>query len=196
MKILIDNGHGQSTLGKRSPDGRFLEYKFNRIIASSLNAKLISKGFDSRIIVPEEEDIPLTERCRRINTLCRALVISNVILVSIHANAAGNGSKWMNARGWSVYTSKGQTKADDLAEQLAKAAIKNLPQMKMRAEKSDGDMDYEENFYILRHTLCPAVLVENFFYDNPDDLRFLESEEGQARIVEALMKGVGRYVSM
>lgn len=86
--------------------------------------------------------------------------------------------------------------ADDLAEQLAKAAIKNLPQMKMRAEKSDRDMDYEENFYILRHTLCPAVLVENFFYDNPDDLRCLESEEGQARIVEALMKGVGRYVSM
>ena len=79
---------------------------------------------------------------------------------------------------------------------LANEAINNMLQMKMRAEKSDGDLDYEENFYILRHTLCPAVLVENFFYDNPDDLRFLESEEGQARIVEALMKGVGRYVSM
>lgn len=30
MKILIDNGHGQSTPGKRSPDGRFLEFLFNR----------------------------------------------------------------------------------------------------------------------------------------------------------------------
>lgn len=55
MTILLGPGHGNNTLGKRSPDGRFLEYKFNRIIASSLNAKLISKGFDSRIIVSEEE---------------------------------------------------------------------------------------------------------------------------------------------
>lgn len=43
------------------------------------------------------------------------------------------------------------------AEMLAKAAIKNLPQMKMRAEKSDGDLDYEENFYILKHTACPDI---------------------------------------
>ena len=43
------------------------------------------------------------------------------------------------------------------AEMLAKVAIKNLPQMKMRAEKSDGDLDYEENFYILKHTACPDI---------------------------------------
>ena len=30
MKIFIDNGHGADTAGKRSPNGRFLEYKFNR----------------------------------------------------------------------------------------------------------------------------------------------------------------------
>ena len=196
MTILLDPGHGNNTLGKRSPDGRFLEYKFNRIIASSLNAKLISKGFDSRIIVPEEEDIPLTERCRRVNALCRVLGVSNVILVSIHANAAGNGSKWMNARGWSCYTSPGKTKADELATCMYSAAADIFKDLTIRRDFSDGDPDFEENFYILRHTICPAVLVENFFYDNPDDLRFLESEEGQARIVEALMEGVGRYIAL
>jgi len=36
MKILIDNGHGQSTPGKRSPDGRFLEFLFNRTIAKQI----------------------------------------------------------------------------------------------------------------------------------------------------------------
>ena len=196
MKILIDNGHGQTTPGKRSPDGRFLEYLFNRTIARQIVADLTDRGYDAELLVPEEDDISLQERCSRANAILAREGKDNVILVSIHANAFGNGKEWTSPSGWSVYTSKGQTKADELAEQLAKAAIKNLPQMKMRAEKSDGDMDYEENFYILRHTLCPAVLVENFFYDNPDDLRCLESEEGQARIVEALMKGVGRYVSM
>ena len=196
MKILIDNGHGQSTPSKRSPDGRFLEFQFNRTIAKQIVDDLRDRGYDAELLVPEDDDVPLKDRCKRVNDIVAREGKQNVILISIHANAFGNGKEWTSPSGWSVYTSKGQTKADDLAEQLAKAAIKNLPQMKMRAEKSDGDLDYEENFYILRHTLCPAVLVENFFYDNPDDLRFLESEEGQARIVEALMKGVGRYVSM
>ena len=196
MKILIDNGHGQSTPSKRSPDGCFLEFQFNRTIAKQIVDDLRDRGYDAELLVPEDDDVPLKDRCKRVNDIVAREGRQNVILISIHANAFGNGKEWTSPSGWSVYTSKGQTKADDLAEQLAKAAIKNLPQMKMRAEKSDGDMDYEENFYILRHTLCPAVLVENFFYDNPDDLRFLESEEGQARIVEALMKGVGRYVSM
>ena len=174
MKILIDNGHGQNTQGKRSPDGRFLEYLFNRTIARQIVADLTDRGYDTELLVPEDDDIPLAERCSRANAIAAREGKDNVILISIHANAFGNGKEWTSPSGWSVYTSKGQTKADDLAEQLAKAAIKNLPQMKMRAEKSDGDLDYEENFYILRHTLCPAVLVENFFYDNPDDLRFLE----------------------
>ena len=30
---------------------------------------------------------------------------------------------------------------------------------------SDGDRDWEEDFYILRKSRCPAVLTENFFMD-------------------------------
>ena len=30
MKILIDNGHGRETAGKRSPDGRLLEWAYTR----------------------------------------------------------------------------------------------------------------------------------------------------------------------
>lgn len=33
MKIVIDNGHGRETAGKRSPDGRLLEWSYNREIA-------------------------------------------------------------------------------------------------------------------------------------------------------------------
>lgn len=118
MTILLDPGHDNNTPGKRSPDGRFLEYRFNREIASRLNARLLQFGYDSRIIVPEQEDIPLAERCRRVKAVCQVLGKDYVILISIHANASGNGSQWMKAQGWSAYTSKGQTKADILAECL------------------------------------------------------------------------------
>ena len=36
MKILIDNGHGCNTPGKRSPDGRFREYAYTRYIAKAV----------------------------------------------------------------------------------------------------------------------------------------------------------------
>lgn len=157
-------------------------------------AKLTSIGLNAEIIVPELTDIPLKERASRINARCAALGAGNAICISIHANAAGNGSKWMNARGWSCYTSKGDTAADALATCLCEAAAKYFKDLRILTDFSDGDPDFEESFYVLRHTTCPAVLVENFFYDNPDDLKFLESEEGRDAIVNVIIEGVTSYL--
>ena len=193
MKILIDNGHGHNTSGKRSPDGKFREYAYNREIAKRIVADLIDKGYDAELLVPEDNDISLEERVRRVNTLCSAHGKSNVILVSIHVNAAGNGSKWTNATGWSVYTCKGQTASDKLAECLCEAAIKNFPGKRIRTDYSDGDSDWEANFYILRHTVCPAVLTENFFMDGLD-LEFLQSKAGKQAIVDTHVEGIIEYI--
>ena len=205
MKILIDNGHGHNTPGKRSPDGKFREYAYNREIAKRIVADLIDRGHDAELLVPEEEDIPLKERVRRVNAACLSHQSSparpgisptghhNVILVSIHVNAAGNGSKWTNATGWSVYTCKGETVSDKLAECLCEAAIKNFPGKRIRTDYSDGDTDWEENFYILRHTLCPAVLTENFFMDGLD-LEFLQSKAGKQAIVDTHVEGIIEYI--
>lgn len=194
MKILIDPGHGRNTAGKRSPDGRFLEYKFNRQVSNLIVADLLDKGHNAQLIVPEETDISLQERCQRVNNFCRQLSPEKVLLVSIHANAFGNGHEWTKPSGWSVYTSKGRTKSDDLATCLAEAAKKYLPNMKLRADFSDGDVDYEESFFILRRSLCPAVLTENGFYTNEDDLRFMESQTGIRAIADLHVEGITEYL--
>ena len=173
MLILLDPGHGHNTPGKRSPNGKFLEYAYNREIATRIVADLTDRGYNAQLLVPEPEDIPLSERVRRVNTACIAHGKSNVILVSVHVNAAGNGSKWMNATGWSCYTSKGKTQSDKLAECLYEAAAKNFPGKRIRTDYSDNDPDWEENFYLLRKTLCVAVLSENFFMDSHSDLEYL-----------------------
>ena len=196
MKILIDNGHGHNTSGKRSPDGKFREYAYNREIAKRIVADLIDRGHDAELIVPEDNDISLEERVRRVNKICLASDPSCVILVSIHVNAAGNGSKWANATGWSVYTCKGQTSSDKLAECLCEAAIKNFPGKRIRTDYSDGDTDWEENFYILRHSLCPAVLTENFFMDNKSDLEYLQSRAGKQTIIDTHVEGIIEYLEM
>lgn len=132
MKILIDNGHGIDTPGKRSPDGVLREYAWNRLIASRIVDRLLSLGLDAELLVPEETDISLAERCRRVNAWCRQLGKNNVIVISIHANAAGHGDRWYDATGWCAYTSRGNTRADALATSLYHAAQAYLPGHRLR----------------------------------------------------------------
>ncbi|WP_044534134.1 N-acetylmuramoyl-L-alanine amidase [Bacteroides intestinalis] len=192
MKVLIDNGHGSNTPGKRSPDGRLREYAYTREIASRLEMELRKNGIDAERIVKEEIDVPLAERCRRANEY----KASEAILVSIHCNAAGNESDWMSARGWEAWTSVGKTKADKLATCLYEDAEHCLPGMKIRKDMTDGDPDKESGFYILKHTRCPAVLTENLFQDNREDVEFLLSEEGKRAIVSLHVWGIMKYLGL
>ena len=189
------NTISHNTPGKRSPDGKFLEYAYNREIATRIVADLTDRGHNAQLLVPEPEDIPLSERVRRINAHCNTLGKSNVILISIHVNAAGNGTKWLNATGWSVFTCSGQTESDKLAECLCESAIKNFPGRRIRTDMSDGDMDWEEGFYILRKSWCPAVLTENFFMDNHSDLEYLQSRAGKQAVVDTHVEGIVEYLS-
>lgn len=194
MKILLDNGHGENTPGKRSPDGKLREYLYAREITEAIERELKLRGYDAERIVHENVDVPLAERARRVNELCGRLGTSNVILISIHCNAAGNGSEWMQSRGWAAYTSKGKTKADKLAECLYNAASCHLTGQKLRKDYSDGDSDWEESFYILRKTKCPAVLTENFFQDNKDDVDYMLSSDGKQNIINTHVDGIIQYI--
>ena len=195
MKILIDNGHGLNTPGKRSPDGKFLEAIYTREIAKRIVTDLIDRGYDAELLVPETEDISLEDRVSRVNAHCRTHGKSNVILVSIHVNAAGNGSKWLDATGWSCYTSKGETQSDRLATCLYDAAAKYFHDRKIRTDYvRDGDPDLEEDFYLLRKSHCVAVLSENFFMDNRSDLEYLQSRSGMQSIIDAHVEGIIEYL--
>ena len=194
MKILIDPGHGIDTPGKRSPDGLFLEYLWNRQVADLILEGLVSAGVDASLVVTETNDVSLRNRVNRVNTICNRVGASNVLLVSVHANAAGNGSAWMNASGWSCYTSKGKTRSDQVAECLYDAFEEEFQDRKIRKDMSDGDRDWEENFYVLQKSKCPAVLLENFYYDNREECAWMLQEETKKRIASAAVKGIIKYI--
>lgn len=213
MIILIDNGHGSDTPGKCSPDKSLREYKWAREIAARIENVLKTKGINARRIVTEETDVPLAIRATRVNAICRQVGKQNVILISVHSNAAGGDGRWKSAGGWCVYTTPGKTKADDLATELWNAAQSELKpyaerfkilqksgeydsrQVPFRADWSDGDPDYEANFYIIRKTICPAVLTESLFQDNRADVEFLLSEAGKTAIVNLHVKGIINYLN-
>lgn len=211
MIILIDNGHGSNTEqnGKYSPllkgsgldipseftnNGRFREWKYNRVIANQVVDTLVGMGYDARLVTPEDKDISLSERIRRINTICNKEGAGNVLLISVHSNAVGNGTQWMNAYGWEAYTTRGETKSDVLAEYLYKRADTNIKGRKIREDWTDGDRDKEADFYIIKKAKCPAVLTENFFYDNKDDLLYLTSDEGVHGVVRLHVEGIIDYI--
>lgn len=195
MKILIDAGHGIDTPGKRSPDGSFLEYLWNRQIADLVLTRLRASGMDADLVVTETNDITLRTRAMRVNRVCDRLGASNVLLVSIHANAAGNGKSWMNATGWECHTSPGKTGSDDLAECFYKVFAAAFPEKRMRRDLSDGDSDKESNFYILTKTRCPAVLLENFFYDNRTECAWLLLQGTKERIADAIVAGLKKFLN-
>lgn len=194
MKILIDAGHGIDTPGKRSPDGAFREYLWNREIADLVCEDLGIDGYNVSLVVTETNDIPLITRVNRVNAICNKYGTDDVILVSIHSNAAGNGKDWMNAKGWSCYTTKGDTKSDILAELLYDSFERSFPDKKIRKDMQDGDRDWEENFYIIQKSKCPAVLIENFFYDNKEECHWLMQDAVKVRIAMAIEQGIKDYV--
>lgn len=195
MVVLLDNGHGVDTKGKRSPDQTLLEYKYTRERVAEIHEALKGYGIKNYILVPEETDISLGNRIARANEYCRQLGTKNVCLVSVHCNASGMG-EWKTAQGWSIWTSKGQTQGDKLADELFAVAKERFAEegRKVLADKRDGDGDFESNFAILAKSKCAACLVENFFMDNKDDLAYLQSERGQDAIVDVIVEGIVRYI--
>ena len=129
--LLIDNGHGKNTPGKCSPlsaDGtRFYEWEFTRRVAKRIMELAPDKKLKVVLLVPEDEDIPLSTRAARANSYISQHPDEECVFVSIHGNAAGNGQQWMSARGWEIWTTVGKTNSDILSDHIAKAARDVLP---------------------------------------------------------------------
>lgn len=204
--IILDNGHGVDTAGKRSPDGRLREYLYARTIVKRLKPAFENIGYDVYVLVPEDKDISLTTRVARADTvyLQNKKYYDIIILLSIHCNAAP-GDGWSNARGWAAYTSVGKTESDKICRRLYDAAevyldsyIKNFksPEKSQRPIRSttDESKGHEANFTIVKSTKCPAILTENLFQNNKEDVAFLLSEEGQQAIVNIHIAGILAYV--
>lgn len=193
MKILIDNGHARDTIGKRSPDRTFFEWKFNRIIAIGIVDELQKRGYDAeRIVLEDDYDVSLAMRVKRVNKICGEVGKKNVIFISIHANAASHG-EWKSARGFTAHVAKNASKeSKELARTIYDEAV-------VRGYKGNRCVPKEHywsnNFYILKNTLCPAVLTENLFYDNKEDLAILKSEFGQKDIIDMHVTAIIEYLN-
>lgn len=185
--VIVDNGHGRETAGKRSPDGRLREWEWTRRMAREIRQRLLLRGVGCALLVSEDSDIPLRERCRRVNAMLKG---DRTVLLSVHVNAAGNGEEWKDARGFSAYVAPNASVSSETLARLLCAEGARAGFGGNRALPPEGF--WRGNFAICRDTSCPAVLSECLFMDNHADLSLLLSEAGFDAIagfhVEALLK--------
>ena len=217
--VILGTAHGVNVKGNRSPDKRLEEYAYSRKVVKELKRQLEADGYTVLVdyesdVVPPIRKVELEHRCRVVNSICNKYGKQNCIYVSIHVNAAGGDGEWHTAGGWSAYTSVGETKADELAECMYECARQSLlsyakameecqnngvgydkKQRPFRTDKAtDGDSDLEKNFYVLKNTLCPAVLTENLFMDNKADVDYPLDPMGFLSIVELHKDGIETYL--
>ena len=189
--VVLNIAHSPDTAGKRSPDGTLIENSWSRDICGRVAERLRGYGFEVALVQQPDR-----------NSLDKAIISINrlthqrtALCLSIHVNAAGNGSQWYKATGWSAYTSVGSTRSDQAAHFLSRAAHGILAPKgrSIRANTPEGDSNFERDFAVLRKTACPCVLTENFFQDNRDDVAYLLSEEGREDITQLHVAGVIDY---
>ena len=193
VRILIDNGPGVNAKGRQSPDGRLHEYAYAREIARHVEKSLKCKGYDAERIVPEDFDISLSIRCKRVNDICRKAGPENVLVVSIHNNAVGSNGKWYSARGFSAHVG---LNASANSKRLAACLWSKAIELGLKGNRAVPNEKYiAQNLAICRDTLCPAALTENLFQDNKEDVDFLLSGEGKAAITALHVDGIIDYIN-
>lgn len=163
--------------------GVFYEGVKNREYADEIAKRLTDKGINVVKTYHPWEDTPLSRRVEIANYYHKN--IQPGIFISEHSNAATG-----TARGFSIWTSIGQTTSDFLAEEFMKIYKSDLSDDAIRIREQsyeDGDADYEENFYVLRNTSMPAVLTENLFFDNFEDAKILMDEYYKEKYIEVVV---------
>ena len=183
LVVAIDPGHGTTTGGKRSPDGSLREYEFNRSVAYKLKALLQQQGISCVMTVALEDktDPSLANRVATANNA------GNVdLFVSIHANAFGNGTDWNSAKGWEVYSYK-KGGVSEIAAKCIEASTK---------ASSLGLSDRgckTANFYVIKNTEMPAVLIEHAFFTNKEECDKLKSDTYRDEFARADCEGIVNF---
>ncbi len=167
----------------------FFEGEWNRRVTEEVCRKLSALGIPFYRTYHKYLDWSLSDRRDRIQFYLDAGYKG--LLISTHANA----SPQHNARGWEVWTQKGQDKSDKLADILYGRTVTLLQNniYRLRLDKwSDGDIDKEANFGILRNN-CPSILIEHGFFDHPADAELLRKPEIIEKFAEAQVQTIIQY---
>lgn len=180
--VAIGAGHGKHTPGKRTPAGEREWYFNDKVVRSAIN---YLSNYDVKIVRMDdpsgEYDVPLGERVRKANNA------KADILVSCHHNAMTG--RWHNGGGIETFTYLGsQPGSTALAKQVH-------PRVVSAMGLSDRGIK-QANFYMVRESHMPAILVEGGFMDSNRDIVSMRDDSKLAAQGVAVAKGIVAHLGL
>ena len=221
--IIIDPGHGgrdsgaERTISLNGRNTRILEKDIAFKVALALRDRLIQSYPDKQILMTRDTDVYISLE-HRTDTANAVAVRDNeaVIFISIHANAAQN----TNARGYEVwhitsghrrslldssshnyspditailnamleeeYATESILLANSILQGLNDVFGSTLPSRGLKAN----------DWFVVRNSHMPAVLVELGFISNQQDALLMTSEEGLQKFVSSLYNGISNFIGI
>jgi len=187
--VVLDAGHGGKDPGKVS-DGGALEKDINLSIAIRLKALLEQNGIVVVMTREEDRDLASENASNRKNEDLKARVklISETapeVMVSIHQNSYPEAE----VDGAQTFYAAGSEPGKQLAAIIQKNLKNEIKDDNHRVAKANKE------YYLLKKTDCPAVIVECGFLSNPREAELLASEDYQEKLAFAIHLGIIEYIN-
>jgi len=183
-RVCLDAGHGGNDVGALGPSGlKESEMALDvceraKIMLSPYVEVVMTRSNDTFVNLTERADICNAEKCD--------------IFISYHFNAATS----MVANGWEIFTTKKDNNSDKLATCIGEAHTALFPTQNARQDWSDGDLDKEANFSVIRRANCPSVLMEGEFMHTALGEALINDPSNREKMARAIADGSLKYLGL
>lgn len=183
-RVCLDAGHGGNDVGALGPSGlKESEMALDvceraKIMLSPYVEVVMTRSNDTFVSLTERADICNDEKCD--------------IFISYHFNAATS----MVANGWEIFTTHKDNNSDKLATCIGEAHAALFPTQNARQDWSDGDLDKEANFSVIRRANCPAVLMEGEFIHTTLGEALINDPSNREKMARAVADGSLKYLGL
>ncbi|MFA7257157.1 MAG: N-acetylmuramoyl-L-alanine amidase [Kiritimatiellales bacterium] len=198
--VVLDPGHGGDDKGASSP--RNVQEKLVVLdVAKRIKTRLEARGINVELTRESDRALDLSARCRK------AAALKADLLVSIHANAAGNRS--VRGAETFVLALPGRYSSNSYGSGAPPSGIYNgnrydianmalgyrIQQNLIKATGQEDRGIKRARFEVLRDAPCPASLVEVAFLSNTKDEAMIIDPAGRDRIARGIADGIITYLT-
>lgn len=191
--VILDAGHNEYVAGKQAPDVSMREWEFNNDMQYKIAKRCKDHNISTYMTNPYpagKDEIGLQTRCNLANNYYTNNGRPKSIFMSIHSNA--HLSTWSSARGTETYVaSNGSSTSREFAKSVNDEIVKTCRQIDSGAK--DRGMKVND-FYVIKNTIMPCVLIEYAFYTNKEDLKILKYNRDD--LTEATMRAICKYFNV
>lgn len=185
--IIIDAGHGGPDPGKVSTTGT-LEKDLNLQIALILKNLLEAQDINVIMTRDTDKDLSTSDKGRKMSDMkerIKLIETSNAdLVIGIHQNSYPDPDIY----GAQCFYLSGSEEGRKIASQIQEQIIASTNQTKIREIKDNGD------YYLLKHSPLPTVIVECGFLSNPAEEQLLLTNEYQHKMAWGIHLGLLQYL--